>query len=279
VVDVKRCIWARSNIYWDGQKLTFVPAGVDYTKQGYQGVFFKFGSLIGVSPAQKSGSTEDEKNAFDEDVRLYVPVVNATLTSSTWVSTDGTAMNWTVWDDIPYLNSSSYGGPGSVSFGLDNRYVIEGDRNTLSMYQGYLGDICQYLSTKTGVVTGDYRLPTASEMLPNPIQVNTLVGGGGLAPGYYGEDRGNAEGTVDLFAANARWVKNIAAGDVIFPASGERGNYENGGLSTVLKLGYYWSGSAQNISSGRALFFGNTDTPGYPDFSRNSGHPVRCIQN
>jgi hypothetical protein len=51
-------IFARSNIYWDDteKEMTFEPvaddpAQNDDTKQGYQGLFFKFGSLVGISPA------------------------------------------------------------------------------------------------------------------------------------------------------------------------------------------------------------------------------------
>jgi hypothetical protein len=50
VLDLKRVLWSRSNIYWNGSALTFVGQGTDLTKQGYQGVFFKWGSLVGISP-------------------------------------------------------------------------------------------------------------------------------------------------------------------------------------------------------------------------------------
>ena len=51
-------VWAGSNIYWNGTKLTFDAAPVDpsnlttqeLTNMKKQGVFFLWGSLIGVSP-------------------------------------------------------------------------------------------------------------------------------------------------------------------------------------------------------------------------------------
>jgi hypothetical protein len=55
VVDVKKgAAFAYSNIYWDGTKMTFDTT--DKGHQGYQGLFFKFGSLVGISPAQTTGS-------------------------------------------------------------------------------------------------------------------------------------------------------------------------------------------------------------------------------
>jgi hypothetical protein len=59
VVDVKRILFARSNIYWDGSKLTFVPAGTDGSKEGYQGLFFFPNSLVGISPAGAPESALD----------------------------------------------------------------------------------------------------------------------------------------------------------------------------------------------------------------------------
>jgi hypothetical protein len=49
--------FAGSNIYWNGSELTFFPHGEnDYTK--YLGVLFKWGSLIGVSPARTDGNVK-----------------------------------------------------------------------------------------------------------------------------------------------------------------------------------------------------------------------------
>jgi hypothetical protein len=42
--------FAGSNIYWDGSKLTFVKEPYDMSKVMNQGLFFKWGSLVGISP-------------------------------------------------------------------------------------------------------------------------------------------------------------------------------------------------------------------------------------
>jgi hypothetical protein len=49
----KRTRWAGSNVYWDGEQLTFAPEDTPYEAecQRYQGVFFKRGSLVGISPS------------------------------------------------------------------------------------------------------------------------------------------------------------------------------------------------------------------------------------
>jgi hypothetical protein len=297
VVDVKRCIWARSNIYWEwkddedhsqGGKLTFVTDANDLSKQGYQGVFFKWGSLVGVSPAQKSGSNDSQKNAFDGTVPIYVPIVNSTLANSTWKATNGNAMkddadfstvssNWTTWNynaygdtDIPYLDRR-HNTSGHLPDGADNRYAIEAEQNDLATYQGFRGDICQYLS-KTGAVTGNYRLPTESEASGSWTHgTNTSI--------Y--NSLGNAEGTVDLLDVtyNLNWSKNSVIEGAVFPASGRR-SQSGGGLGYVGGNGtMFWTGGtnisttdgANNICLARAY-------PGGNPF-RTYGLPVRCILN
>jgi hypothetical protein len=162
-IRLRRPIFAKSNIYWDATlndgegALTFVPAGSsDDTKQLYQGVFFKYGSLVGISPASN----------FSKTSRVYVPVVKDPLNTSTWKDTKGedtgsdlnihsdVRRNFTTTANIPHLDGTYPDGA---------TYAMDAERNTLGTYQKLTGDICQYLSTKTGVVNGDYRLPVLGE--------------------------------------------------------------------------------------------------------------------
>lgn len=78
--------WAGSNIYWDGgtQKLAFEPHG-SVNDEGIQGVYFKWGSLIGIAPT-------------DATV-IYKP--NG---SGLWL-----ADNYSDWSDIHAWDSSTYG--------------------------------------------------------------------------------------------------------------------------------------------------------------------------
>jgi hypothetical protein len=88
VVDVKRCVWARSNIYWNGSEMTFVPAGTDTSKEGYQGLYFKHGSLVGTTPSE---------NYWTSSSRAYVAGNSGYSTYSTWES-------------IPWISSGDVSG-------------------------------------------------------------------------------------------------------------------------------------------------------------------------
>jgi hypothetical protein len=298
VVNFKRTIWAKSNIYWvstggNSGYLTFDTQ--ENGNQGYQGVFFKWGSLVGVSPAQVGGS-----DAFlSQDVPIYVPIVNSTLENSTWVATTGssvmadvpeTTSNWTTWGDntenatdIPYLGPS-YGTAGTVAFGRDNRFVIDADRNTATMYEGFRGDICQYLS-KTGAVTGDYRMPTSNEfgsMENESWNASTPNGYGWMKgietwPSSANTAAGCADGTADLLDAAFGTAINRPMGDIVFPASGYR-SFDNGTLYDVGNLGVYWSGSAEGVNGVYILRF-NDSWVRSTRYVRSHGYSVRCVQN
>jgi hypothetical protein len=82
-VRLKTPKWAGSNIYWNGSALTFDLHGTT-TNEGYQGVFFKWGSLVGISPA----------GSFSSSTVLYKPSAIAT----------GDFANW---DAIPYWEDYS----------------------------------------------------------------------------------------------------------------------------------------------------------------------------
>jgi hypothetical protein len=260
VVDVKKCNWARSNIYWDAvaQKLTFVPAGNDLSKQGYQGVFFKYGSLVGISPAGV--------DYVGQAVPIYVPIPS----NSTWSATTSSAKGYTTWGygtnattSIPYLDGVDYSGCDAM----------DAAQNTTTMYQGFRGDICQYLS-KTGAVTGSYRLPTGNELFPTTTLDWTRSGDSSV-----NNSLGNAEGTVDLLNAtnNKLWAKHSDMGDVVFPASGGR-EPNLGKLASVGGSGAYWSGLG-NATTGIAMGFSNISATLSAYQTRSNAMPIRCVQN
>jgi hypothetical protein len=86
VVDLRKgSAFAYSNIYWDGSKMAFDVT--DKGNQGYQGLLFEWGSLVGVSPA---GNWQNN----------YTKVYKAgETTSSTYPD----------WKEIPYWDRYSYG--------------------------------------------------------------------------------------------------------------------------------------------------------------------------
>jgi hypothetical protein len=162
-VRLRTPIFARSNIYWDATtdptnpKLTFVPAADDPaqnddTKAGYQGVFFKWGSLVGISPARTGSS-----NYFSGSTPLYIPVVKDPLNTSTWKATtgDNTASdtdidesvrhNYTSWssgaynvyDETPKRGDIPYMDPSRVASG-GTTFLMNAVRNNLDTSKGLL---------------------------------------------------------------------------------------------------------------------------------------------
>jgi hypothetical protein len=107
VVDLRQgAAIAYSNIYWDGTKMTFDETNKGH--QGYQGLFFKWGSLVGISPMGTFSST--------------TPVYKAgTTTSSTYAT----------WAAIPYENATN-----ASSIGSPNVTTLKGDICTY-IHSGY----------------------------------------------------------------------------------------------------------------------------------------------
>jgi hypothetical protein len=303
-VQLRMPIFARSNIYWDdeGKKLTFVPATEppalnNNSKRGYQGVFFRWGSLVGVSPAQKNGNTDSEKNAFDGTVPIYVPIVKSPFSASTWKTTTGSAMaanttdfpsvtsNWNTWTET----SDDDAAPATDIPYMDSRYmewgdVMDAELNDLATYQGFRGDICQYLC-KTGVVSGDYRLPIYYEIGSNQgVWENNTQGW--VKGGTFGTEATligslNVDGTTDILTGstpnNRGYAKNVKMGDVVFPASGLR-DTSGGTLLIVGETGCYWSGSTREATDSRSMNFTGIHFHAITDHSRSCALPVRCVK-
>jgi hypothetical protein len=80
---VQGAAFANSNIFWDGEKLTFDI--LDLGHQYYQGVVFKFGSLVGMSPVSGTFSTSRI---------IYTPTEIITGAYSSW-------------GEIPYWDDNS----------------------------------------------------------------------------------------------------------------------------------------------------------------------------
>jgi hypothetical protein len=278
VISFKKTLWAKSNIYWKstGENTGYLTFDTyENGHQGYQGVIFKWGSLVGISPAQVGGSND----FLDQDVPIYVPTYDSgTPSSSTWTPTTSNAKGWTTWGkdtkestDIPYMDPVDYAGS---YYERDNDYAMHPDRNTTEMYEEFRGDICRYLSTKTGVVEGDWRMPTADELGPasgwthggRTTTDNTLA---------------NAEGTADLLTASndGAWAKNANMGDVVFPASGSRYGIYDGALASVGYYGYYWCGSARSVEYGWYVGVRSTYVYANDYCERSYAFSVRCVRN
>ncbi|MDR0940112.1 MAG: hypothetical protein LBN29_12340, partial [Mediterranea sp.] len=146
----KRLTWATSNIYWDGAKLTFdadaanggvakgVPSVTTANSPYYQGVFFKWGSLVGIAPVGDAA-------AFSNTTVVYKPNTPTSAGYSSGYTSTTIASG--VWGEILMFIPPS--APGSGNYFLPHKAVL--DQGT------YFGDICAYI---TG---GVWRIPTSVE--------------------------------------------------------------------------------------------------------------------
>jgi hypothetical protein len=273
VVDLQSSRFAYSNIYWDGEKLTFDTTNKGH--EGYQGLCFKWGSLVGISLAQPT--------AFSTSTPVYIPNYDSdTPTDSDWTKVTSHSYTAAKWIDpvlnvaendvatIPYLDGSFQSG----AYGTSNMYLMDAAQNTDEMYESYRGDICQYLS-KTGAVTGNYRMPTSSEF--GATGANWMKG----ITSWPNDNTalyviGNDSGTADLIQGSMGWLKNTVL-HVTLPASGWR-HCTTGVLDHVGSHGSYWSGSAEgNIRSYCSQLNGNGMNPKINP-QRSYALTVRCIK-
>jgi hypothetical protein len=236
--------------------LTFDAEG-NTTNQGYQGVFFKWGSLVGISPAQTEvpESSGTMTNDFLPSTPVYIPTCNTgNLTSSTWKSPSTSLYTSVGWinvaegmvenaaANIPYLDGrAAYAG---TPHGRNNTFVTDDAQNDPTMmWANKRGDICRYLGA-TGVGPAGYRLPMSSELGSVNVNVN---------------DSWDADPT--NVPAGGGWIK----GETAFPAHPDAG-YSNGraDLLSTVQSDYFDDskhsnrsgtkyGSAKNVTMGNVL--------------------------
>jgi uncharacterized protein (TIGR02145 family) len=250
--------FAGSNIYWDGSKLTFASAGTT-SKQFYQGVFFKWGSLVGISPAAQGSGTDGRSWSGAETIyrtTAYNGPATGSGTKPTWKSAVAASTVYSTYAAIPYESD------GFSSYGESQDHLNYTSTKT-SKWSAYKGDICRYLG-EIGAAPSGYRMPRDEEFVSGGFTT-----GGTFSPDYIG----TADGQKD-FSSKA-WGRNSAG--LYFPASGCR--YDSGSLNYVADDGRYWSSSAYNTTKGLSLFF---QTKGvYPSDNRDRqfAHSVRCVKD
>ncbi len=246
-------VWAGSNIYWDGTKLTF-DTETSYANNTKQGVSFRWGSLVGVS--------------LSSTYVTYTPTYNSTTPSnSSW--TQGS----TSYSSITHFTDNLANGSQT------NIFLNDAAQNTDANYTAYKGDICQYLS-KTQPLLGSWRMPTVKEYNSAGLAHNTSVSWTNSTVPWasFGSfaaqiSNVNAQGTISIPSGGTYTVNGSSS----FPASGCRS--PDGTLLNVGQSGYYWSSSAYSSTEGYYLYFNiNNVAPAY-SYNGQSGHLVRCVQN
>ncbi|MDR0894427.1 MAG: hypothetical protein LBN06_03895 [Prevotellaceae bacterium] len=251
--------WAGSNIYWDKEnnRLTFAEPGTT-DKQQYQGVLFKYGSLVGISPYYNGSTT------FDITVTpLFVPT---DFSEGLWAEVkEAGETPWETYSTIPVVNTST----------MDDHIsgLIEENKD----WTDYKGDICAYLSGKSGVPEGTWRMPTFNEWNPTWLPTRssdtspatsysaTGVWNGNITASNKFEQANQTDGTAII----SGYATHTVSGTLI-PASGYRNS--TGELSYVGRRGWYYA------ANGKRIYF---SALGYMPFVAGQGNvanPVRCVK-
>ena len=261
--------FARSNIVWDAanNKLTFAVTAADNATipANVQGVFFKWGSLVAVSPVG---------NTYASNQILFSP--------------NGTT-NYT-WANIPYASETT-GKFGTHGTDEDDFAGYDGGSNTNG--PGFnastnKGDICRYISSQPGWQHGKWRLPTSGEQQALINEVTSVSNNGGFGNITGAPNTGNnAHGFWQV--PSGRWLGAGAANvntrgteavpgssSVYFPAGGYR-NYSNGNTNYAGSYGYSWSGSSI-ITAYACYLYVYSGTASWSNYDRYFGFTVRCIR-
>ncbi|MBP1613688.1 MAG: hypothetical protein H6Q13_1136 [Bacteroidetes bacterium] len=263
-IQYKELIWAGSNIYWDGTKLTFDAAPVDpanpttqeLANQKKQGVCFQWGSLVGMS--------------LSSTYVTYTPTYNSTTPSSSTWSTGSTT-----YANIAYFTDDVTNG------GQTNTFLNDAARNADINYANKKGDICQYLS-KTGAVSGSWRMATAEEFNTAGLDGNASVSWTTATTpwAYFGSfgDQTASVNTQGTFSISSGGTYIISGNSTSFPASGYRNSSD--ALYLVGQNGHCWSSSAYTGSTyGYSLGFISSVVYPANINSRQFAFAVRCVQN
>jgi hypothetical protein len=253
-VEPLRLTWAGSNIYWDGSKLTFDDDSIK-TNEEYQGVYFKWGSLIGMSPAGNNASTWSGIT--------YVPTNPGV--DDTW-TIDNTKYSTTNlgYGKIPYVDDVSV---GSYVRADGNAHLTDITINHPDTVKAFKGDICVYLTNTGAAPKGKrWRMPTSKEF--------------GEAANY---DKIGSFPTVAIVSPNADGTNKITNGwqrtdlnHPYFPASGNRSNTV-GSLYNVSITGNYWSSSPADVLNGFGFSTNNTAVNPANLSNKTAGLPIRCV--
>lgn len=272
-------MFARSNVMMVGGQLKFAVTKEENRSMPAhsQGVFFKWGSLIALSPssAQPPVSGTDEV-VYDPAYHvLYNPTgQNASL----W----GTGL--TGWDKIPY-------GYSWYNFNValqteDNVDMFKGFNTTGFNETTGVGDICRYISSK-GWVEGNWRMPTNSEfkMLQQETSVDNRIGSftnitEQVTDTYKSGDFNPQSGFFLGYGVSNTTSDTTTPPDLTsyWPISGHRYPNGDGKVVHVGAYGYYWSGTPNTTYTVNYPFMSNWGLE-FNDADRSYAFPIRCIKD
>jgi hypothetical protein len=235
-VKLRAAKWAGSNIYWDTDKLTFDEYG-STGNEGYQGVFFRFGSLVGIA-------SMDVLERFDDDSPVYTPNESGGWTQGT-VADFGSILCWDVSTHGSVLSNDVYPNLGDICKAIKPTYRLPKAEEFGA--SGY-------------TVWGD---------------VGAWVAKGGSYSGY--GDGNAVAGTTDLIAANYLYAENATMGvrfpaSGLYSFNSPDATFMNMYLYVFTTFyGYYWCGSPLDT----AFYFYNTRPAVYN--ITGHAMSVRCV--
>jgi hypothetical protein len=292
-------VWAASNIYFKPDQpngfvgsLTFAESKADGTtigrKEGYQGVFFKWGSLIGVSAGGMAFLSSDSY-LFIPDLatgKYYKVTVGGVGSSSIqavidfrnssamsgWNGSGGSA----TWNVIPYATVSDI--PDNLTDSPYNSLLTD---YSSSLRTSYKGDICRYLSF-TRSTNGSGLSGKKNWKTPARYMFGELSSYSGNWDDYASFSDGIAADGTNRTSDGIKTYIYAHAGmneTVIFPAAGGYMDESPlvGMLASVGFGGIYWSSSSSGGSSVYSLTFASSSM--FPDGnSRTCGNSVRCVK-
>jgi hypothetical protein len=292
-------VWAASNIYFkpevqaagngdgtgDGDvgTLTFAESKASGTiggKEGYQGVYFKWGSLVGVS-TNTSGTGYDDDNTY-----LFIPDLTTGKYHKYKVGNVAGSSDATV---AAYLGKATNKDWGSIPCADDSGLTTGREVDALSEIHNqeanYKGDICKYLSEKRSVngsgLVSEWRMPVSdmfagSGYLTPPYTVPGNGSSWSSNPNWSGFDGSDTNGASQTANAFMTYMYFPTGETVFFPASGGR-SYDDGYLDYG-NGGGYWSSSADGASFAYYMFFGSSLVGPDGSSTRSFGFSVRCVR-
>jgi uncharacterized protein (TIGR02145 family) len=255
--------WAGSNIYWDGTKLTFDDVDDD-TNEQYQGLLFKWGSLIGISPVDD----------WNDNTTLYLPVNGNYVQTTVGAAVTNGYITGNTCDDITVVGRDFGTQPiaGMTDYRLSGflTYLNSNPANIAA----YHGDICAYLASVGSAPAGEWRMPTGAEFDPSSAYARVPSGSGDFTLGGASDQE---DGTCSI--TNGYRLTYASSKTTYFPASGNR-YMATGALYYFGTNGYYWSASpisSNNQGSWNLEFDGQGVNPSSAT-NRKEAYPVRCVK-
>jgi hypothetical protein len=273
-VKFKTPLFASSNIFWDGTKLTFTGYSdtpwTEYpTEQLYSGLGFKFGSLVGISARSSSYPGWDISSTH-----LFVPRPGA----GSYITTANGSINphntnWTgsAYSNIPYVSA------GSASNGRWDRYVIDIGCSQANQMRG---DICQYLDSLGHAPEPpegkSWRLPISAEF------GNTSNAWNGAWKKIMIND--GIDYDRDSIDGRGRHVSGIGSyvavykypADNVFPRNfavrDETGTFDG-------YVNHYWTGSIRDANNGHFMTYDESSLSSFVSsgINRRRTSAVRCV--